>query len=1025
MPTADKRSERPGPPAMHPAGIPDDSALPPSEKPKDKTGFLGAPPPVRQAPDRGRAPPRVEPGKKAKPPDPTPPPEETAPTKRGKVVKVEEEVYVPRRERENPEFEESSSEEDEATGEKRKKKKEEDKKPAPAAAPAPAPAAEPVEEEGIIASAEEMAAAKKQREDLGIAKEEEQGDMAVDGAAEEAAEEEEEDAAPVIEMDEDEEEEDAPPTDIPPSMGVSMATSSFVPPPPEVFEPKFDTSRLATELTPGRLTIRCIGGMNVRRKDEVNKVPKQDPFLKFKLGAAERFPYKSTEVQRKTDENPDFQNEIVSFDVLDPREFLFNGDIQLTIECWNKGTFKEEPMGAISVSIVRFMKQPYVAYEERLPLLYPGQKTSSSKVIVELVFEEARPGIFSFKLYEARSLRNVDPMGQQHPFIKFQLGKNYSKRSRTIKDGGTEPYFGEEEVLMWADKESWKDDLQIKVLDEDLGEDKPIAVTQMCLLPYMNTLPNQAKEDWFDMFYYVTDPKDDRVKKEFHQGELQMKVTYYPAGKLNLTVDRARGLMFPDTHEQVQGQAIRMDPYVKVLTDSKAVQIVKRTGADKDGGVDPVWKEELKFDVVDQYQLNFEVINQSLTGTDVLLGNVTLSLLPTFRSGKTEQWLTLKQKKASGGIIEVGAIFVTAEFQGPTGVAYPQISPEVDSFDDTVRKLPSQKPDEAELDKVVVREPYQTDPEQDAGPRNEYGVKKNDLGEEVVKQEFQDHEILAAFNFIDLDHNSFIGAREIRHILVCMGEMITDEEIDCMISMVDMDGDGQVSYMEFRTLVLHPDPGSVDMHKAVNAEKDAAINKERQAEQGKSKATDLSSYQRQRELTTREAKKKSIVGFIAENEATFDFVKQAYQNFLDIAREKRPGGRIQFLIFCECLGVEPLTENKLLFDLFDNEEMGDMDFRELLLGMLNFIEVGKEERMQFSFIMFDELKTGYISHKEVEEILRGNHMIGILSVQRKADTVMRQAASSGAGSITMNEFIVVSKKFPNIMLPSLGSRGKK
>ena len=95
------------------------------------------------------------------------------------------------------------------------------------------------------------------------------------------------------------------------------------------------------------------------------------------------------------------------------------------------------------------------------------------------------------------------------------------------------------------------------------------------------------------------------------------------------------------------------------------MQIVKRTGADKDGGVDPVWKEELKFDVVDQYQLAFEVINQSLTGSDVLLGTCTFSLLPTFRSGRTEQWLTLKQKKASGGIIEVGAVFIIAEFQGP------------------------------------------------------------------------------------------------------------------------------------------------------------------------------------------------------------------------------------------------------------------------------------------------------------------------------------------------------------------------
>ena len=114
-----------------------------------------------------------------------------------------------------------------------------------------------------------------------------------------------------------------------------------------------------------------------------------------------------------------------------------------------------------------------------------------------------------------------------------------------------------------------------------------------------------------------------------------------------------------------------------------------------------------------------------------------------------------------------------------------------------------------------------------------------------------------------------------------------------------------------------------------------------------------------------------------------------------------------------------MTENKVLHNLFDNEEMGDMDFREMLLGMLNFIEVDRVERIQFSFIMFDEMKTGYISHKEVEEILRGNHMIGILSVQRKADTVMRQASSNAAGSITMNEFVVVSKKFPNILLPSI------
>lgn len=45
--------------------------------------------------------------------------------------------------------------------------------------------------------------------------------------------------------------------------------------------------------------------------------------------------------------------------------------------------------------------------------------------------------------------------------------------------------------------------------------------------------------------------------------------------------------------------------------------------------------------------------------------------------------------------------------------------------------------------------------------------------------EFTDAEIAAAFKFLDLDGNQHIGAAEIRHILICMGELITDEEVHC------------------------------------------------------------------------------------------------------------------------------------------------------------------------------------------------------------------------------------------------------
>lgn len=87
-----------------------------------------------------------------------------------------------------------------------------------------------------------------------------------------------------------------------------------------------------------------------------------------------------------------------------------------------------------------------------------------------------------------------------------------------------------------------------------------------------------------------------------------------------------------------------------------------------------------------------------------------------------------------------------------------------------------------------------------------------------------------------------IGAAEIRHVLICMGELITDEEVDEMIAMVDSDGDGQVqhyiidlivgtchvldvstilyafvvylkvSYQEFYLLVTDPDPSRPDFN---------------------------------------------------------------------------------------------------------------------------------------------------------------------------------------------------------------------
>ncbi|VDD95596.1 unnamed protein product [Enterobius vermicularis] len=53
----------------------------------------------------------------------------------------------------------------------------------------------------------------------------------------------------------------------------------------------------------------------------------------------------------------------------------------------------------------------------------------------------------------------------------------------------------------------------------------------------------------------------------------------------------------------------------------------------------------------------------------------------------------------------------------------------------------------------------------------------------------------------DKDGNGFISAAELRHVMTNLGEKLTDEEVDEMIREADIDGDGQVNYEEFVTMM--------------------------------------------------------------------------------------------------------------------------------------------------------------------------------------------------------------------------------
>ncbi|XP_064610593.1 neo-calmodulin-like [Liolophura sinensis] len=64
-------------------------------------------------------------------------------------------------------------------------------------------------------------------------------------------------------------------------------------------------------------------------------------------------------------------------------------------------------------------------------------------------------------------------------------------------------------------------------------------------------------------------------------------------------------------------------------------------------------------------------------------------------------------------------------------------------------------------------------------------------------EENEEEELRQAFKVFDKSGCGYICASDLRAVLQCMGEDLTEEEIDEMIAEVDIDGDGRIDFEEF------------------------------------------------------------------------------------------------------------------------------------------------------------------------------------------------------------------------------------
>ncbi|CAL4918729.1 unnamed protein product [Urochloa decumbens] len=71
-----------------------------------------------------------------------------------------------------------------------------------------------------------------------------------------------------------------------------------------------------------------------------------------------------------------------------------------------------------------------------------------------------------------------------------------------------------------------------------------------------------------------------------------------------------------------------------------------------------------------------------------------------------------------------------------------------------------------------------------------------------LKDTDSEEKLREAFDVIDKDQDGYISATELRQVMTNLGEKVTDQEVEEMMREADTDGDGRVSFEEFKRRIL-------------------------------------------------------------------------------------------------------------------------------------------------------------------------------------------------------------------------------
>jgi Ca2+-binding EF-hand superfamily protein len=279
---------------------------------------------------------------------------------------------------------------------------------------------------------------------------------------------------------------------------------------------------------------------------------------------------------------------------------------------------------------------------------------------------------------------------------------------------------------------------------------------------------------------------------------------------------------------------------------------------------------------------------------------------------------------------------------------------------------------------------------------------------------FDQKSLVEIFREIDLDNKGNISKDDLRNLMSAINEDVDETDLDEMMRLIDPENSGSLREQQFVEGFMNPSQLFFNQVAYV----DPTIAKLPTKNKRKKKNQVHDDVGVDLEWAARE--RQGLFENLLEGERLtaydLNYVSSRFEGI-----DKLNRGSINYTDMLRGLQMNDSEPTKQVFASFDREGAGEIDWKEFVVGLSQFAEMSREDRVRFAFTMYDRNKSGTIDREELTRIVRSTAPSWTQPqwVIRRVDELYESLSLQKDSDIDLETFFILAEEYPELIAPAL------